>query len=951
MKKKRNSTVNGQEKNSDSEYNSVSELNSEMDEEMSNVSVSTNLVTKEKIQKYVKILYVLVSTAVDHKDREIANAFKILPNKDEWPLYYKIIDNPIDLKIIGTRIQNNEYTSITSFSKDVTLLIRNAKDFNEPQSQIYKDANRIKQLLSKKTKEVHSIIRGNNKINAVDIVAIMQNHSNLVSFDQVMEGILEFEKKIFAIVKIDPDQKEIVPENVSKINRKRKRPDSGESDIDYKMSKLGDKQRGENVTNFLNNGKNDQIEEIIKFVKQYVTQCHHTVANFYLVKGSQPPLKPIFKSITHLIDLRMIENRIRDDKYSSVMHFFSDIELLTSNALSINWPNSIIYQCTKSMVQDLETMFGFEPKSYEILPINDGNKFSMEEKNRITAGKVQAKETDSSDSTLKIQSNADFPNKEAMRELSLRLARIAHTVTLNSSKNSIMLAILHYLINFSEDYPLSSDEEDDDEGKEAIQNNTFNNSTVFLSNKRYICSEFYHLPSKEYYPSYYEVIKRPMSINKIELKIFDNQYAHVNDFIEDCMRMFNNAMIYNEINSTIYRDAITLAIATIMRRDEILGKENSQYPNVNQKMQEIIKLIMNDLLACVYVSNQSRTSEGTELLSDILSTVSVNISLSNSLNVTPKADISNSSNINILPKTNREVSLKLIQNNVDKGLYKYFFVFQQDLLSLLPECRRIDNDGNSKILEAYFQLIELYIVKRDEYSRNGDLFTSSAFNYTMQNLTIDRERIKHEKLISLGFDIKKCQKSETKDLNKTLTPEKFESAYDSDGYVIPKLEIVTCETEDTSVPCKFKFFEQVYNPKVGWIQVGDFAYLTVNLPTYGINYDNKNIKDIVRVDRIWVNVNEEYSFAGIRILRLESICANRPTRMFYFNEVIPSNIEVVCRVDNIQKLCSVLHIEDFCHMSAIGFEFNDRYIYCMKYQEAEKVTRKMLKSIKAPKKS
>jgi protein polybromo-1 len=55
-----------------------------------------------------------------------------------YPDYYLIVTNPIDLKIIAMKIQNNQYLTLDDMENDLLLMISNAKKYNDPKSQIYK---------------------------------------------------------------------------------------------------------------------------------------------------------------------------------------------------------------------------------------------------------------------------------------------------------------------------------------------------------------------------------------------------------------------------------------------------------------------------------------------------------------------------------------------------------------------------------------------------------------------------------------------------------------------------------------------------------------------------------------------------------------------------------------------------------------------------------------------
>ena len=71
----------------------------------------------------------------------------MLPSKKMYPEYYDVVEHPIDLRLIATKIQTNAYSNLTEIEKDFLQLIKNACVFNEPGSQIYKDAKTLKKVV------------------------------------------------------------------------------------------------------------------------------------------------------------------------------------------------------------------------------------------------------------------------------------------------------------------------------------------------------------------------------------------------------------------------------------------------------------------------------------------------------------------------------------------------------------------------------------------------------------------------------------------------------------------------------------------------------------------------------------------------------------------------------------------------------------------------------------
>jgi len=63
---------------------------------------------------------------------------------------------------------------------------------------------------------------------------------------------------------------------------------------------------------------------------------------------------------------------------------------------------------------------------------------------------------------------------------------------------------------------------------------------------------FVYIVQKEY-PDYYEIIKRPMDMQKIIQRIISNQYRSIEEMVSDVALMFDNACKYNEPDSLIYK--------------------------------------------------------------------------------------------------------------------------------------------------------------------------------------------------------------------------------------------------------------------------------------------------------------------------------------------------------------------------------------------------------------
>ncbi|PYH95215.1 RSC complex subunit [Aspergillus ellipticus CBS 707.79] len=66
--------------------------------------------------------------------------FERLPDKATYPDYYVEIREPIAIDIIKRKSKRKKYNSVDHFMRDMDLMFNNAKAYNQPESQIYKDA-------------------------------------------------------------------------------------------------------------------------------------------------------------------------------------------------------------------------------------------------------------------------------------------------------------------------------------------------------------------------------------------------------------------------------------------------------------------------------------------------------------------------------------------------------------------------------------------------------------------------------------------------------------------------------------------------------------------------------------------------------------------------------------------------------------------------------------------
>lgn len=117
---------------------------------------------KKPLQKYSKVgrkpkaalitdrLWQFYETVREYQEpkgkRQLSLIFTKLPSKIEYADYYDIIKDPIDMERIAQKLKQGAYESLDDLAADFLLMLENACKYNEPDSQIYKDALVLQQL-------------------------------------------------------------------------------------------------------------------------------------------------------------------------------------------------------------------------------------------------------------------------------------------------------------------------------------------------------------------------------------------------------------------------------------------------------------------------------------------------------------------------------------------------------------------------------------------------------------------------------------------------------------------------------------------------------------------------------------------------------------------------------------------------------------------------------------
>lgn len=122
------------------------------DSEESRDAFNTTSSTEEDNQ--FEELFSAVMKATSSDGRVLHPVFQLLPSRKAYPDYYQVIEQPVDLKTIAAKIQANEYGNLNEMERDLNQMVKNACTYNEPGSQIYKDAKALKKVFTARKSEI-----------------------------------------------------------------------------------------------------------------------------------------------------------------------------------------------------------------------------------------------------------------------------------------------------------------------------------------------------------------------------------------------------------------------------------------------------------------------------------------------------------------------------------------------------------------------------------------------------------------------------------------------------------------------------------------------------------------------------------------------------------------------------------------------------------------------------
>ncbi|KAK4299042.1 hypothetical protein Pmani_003145 [Petrolisthes manimaculis] len=868
----------------------------------------------------VEELFGAVVTAMDSEGRIYSYDFRLLPSKQKYPDYYQLITNPLDLKMIGQRIQTSQYRSVEDLEEDLSLIFTNACAFNEPGSRIFKDARILKRLVHMRKSDLLQILNAKKSVRLRSKRSVTNRQWSvlLAELEEGMElplpeedsggtemplGATHDEEE--SDEDVDPDNPQwqlfLAAKNLSspgepsyQLAEPFKRLPNRRWHADYyveiknpiSMSQIRKKiVKGEYhyISEMLEdfnlmfdnaqqyNRPDSRIFRDAVKLQRYVqakvdeitaadeedsdsysededsqgqarrrsARSSHssrpltfkrrakilfkTLMDFMTEDGRQPivafiekPAKRDYPDYYEPIDMETIESKIKGDRYVSEEDLIADFKLMFHNCQRYNEESSIIYTDATTLEKVLNE---------KIRELNQGDNSSVS-MNNVSIGSSPKLGGGIASSVgiggiggLKTVKRPIMPGTPSSRIPSANTKHIKNLYT----------AIREFR---------------DTDGRQL--------SEVFLK-----------LPSKTLYPDYYEVIKQPIDLEKISQRWKSGTYLNLDDVMNDLTLMYQNACSYNEPDSQIYRDALTLQRHSLEKRLELTSGDEG-VPNVGTLVQE--------LLMCLFIGVYNHEEEDGRYTAE-------------SFMELPDYD-------EVDGKKVRALSFDIMKRRLDKCLYTRLDHFQEDLFSIFDRARRCSKLDARTFLDSVALQTE-YMKLRDELCQQGAVLKSQALDFTEVELNAQLESIRAQRTIEQDAD-------------------------DDDSKPPPQ---PTDGTNNSSLSHnEVQYF------------VGDFVYLSP--PDVNCDYP------ILHVERLWTNSEGKQMVYGCKYFR-PAETFHQPNRKFFEHEVFKTDQHHAYPLTEVIGKCCVLPLLDYVKMKPADMDEKDVYVCESRYNSRNRFFKKI----------
>ncbi|XP_070246824.1 protein polybromo-1 isoform X10 [Myotis yumanensis] len=891
------------------------------------------------LKEILEQLLEAIVVATNPSGHLISELFQKLPSKVQYPDYYAIIKEPIDLKTIAQRIQNGSYKSIHAMAKDIDLLAKNAKTYNEPGSQVFKDANSIKKIFYMKKAEIeHEMTKSSLRMRTSSNLAAARLTGSAHS-----KGSLVEERNPTS--KYYRNKRAVQGGRLSAITMALQYGSESEEDAALAAARYEEgESEAESITSFMD--ASNPFYQLYDTVRSCRNNQGQLIAEPFFHLPSKKKYPDYYQQIKMPISLQQIRTKLKNQEYETLDHLECDLNLMFENAKRYNVPNSAIYKRVLKLQQVMQA------KKKELArrdDIEDGDSMissatsdtgSAKRKSKKNIRKqrmkilfnvvLEAREPGSGrrlcDLFMVKPSKKDYPDyyKIILEPMDLKI--IEHNIRndkyageegMMEDMKLMFRNARHYNEEGSQVYndahileKLLKDKrkelgplpDDDDMASPKLKLSRKSGvspkkskymtpmqqklNEVYEAVKNYtdkrgrrLSAIFLRLPSRSELPDYYLTIKKPMDMEKIRSHMMANKYQDIDSMVEDFVMMFNNACTYNEPESLIYKDALVLHKVLLETRRDLEGDEDSHVPNVTLLIQELIHNL--------FVSVMSHQDDEGRCYSDSLAEI-------------PAVDPS-------FPNK-PPLTFDIIRKNVENNRYRRLDLFQEHMFEVLERARRM-NRTDSEIYEDAVELQQFFIKIRDELCKNGEILLSPALSYTTKHLHNDVEKEKKEKLP------KEIEEDKLKREEEKREAEKSEDSSGAAG--------LSGLHRTYSQDCSFK--NSMYH-------VGDYVYVEPSEASLQPH--------IVCIERLWEDSAGEKWLYGCWFYRPNETF-HLATRKFLEKEVFKSDYYNKVPVSKILGKCVVMFVKEYFKLCPENFRDEDVFVCESRYSAKTKSFKKI----------
>ncbi|XP_072395863.1 protein polybromo-1 isoform X2 [Diabrotica undecimpunctata] len=519
--------------------------------------------TKDDDNPYEELLNAVLE-ARDENNKLLHPAFQVLPSRKRYPDYYEVVEQPVDLKTVSTKVQTNKYRFLIEMERDLLLMCKNACLYNEPKSHIYNQAKTLRKFAQTKRIEIDQrrgtmpVLATPNKTNSSPASNV--KHSGTRNSLNSTRNSLNSSNNKSTPNSGRPLRSPVVTKSSSLLNSSRTSLNSSRHTPVSVRDRLSTGSVNKNSVSSVNRNVSVRLQRLStglsplsdvggpkhrKFTGRRnasVNVKEEPVADsdpenpeaeidmnnphwklFETVRtatgtNGMPMSDPFwklpsrkfypdyYKEIKNPMSLSQIRQKLVKKGYGTLSEVAGDLTIIFENAKKYNIPASKLY---KDAVRLQKLM---QSKVQELLDVDQVTTHRVTNKNR----------------KLFTENEAVARRKPGPKPRHLLFGYTPQRGR-PPKDSTILKKKLHMLAKFMLDYTT-------EDGRKPML-------------------AFIEKPSKKLYPEYYEVIAEPIDFLEIESKIKSEQYSGVSDLVKDFRLMFSNCRQFNEENSPIYDDA------------------------------------------------------------------------------------------------------------------------------------------------------------------------------------------------------------------------------------------------------------------------------------------------------------------------------------------------------------------------------------------------------------